>query len=66
MSTPKKSVTLKVCRCCGKELPEDIKGAFCSERCRLNDLSMWFNEDYKIASEAGNKDLSADNYDDNE
>lgn len=28
----------------------DTKGPFCSERCRLNDLSKWFGENYRIAS----------------
>lgn len=37
---------------CGKELPPErsVQGAFCSERCRLNDLSKWFGENYRIAT----------------
>lgn len=41
-----------ICRVCGKELPPErsVQGAFCSERCRLNDLSKWFGENYRIAT----------------
>jgi len=39
------------CKMCGTPLPPSNKpGAspFCSERCRLNDLSKWFGENYRI------------------
>jgi endogenous inhibitor of DNA gyrase (YacG/DUF329 family) len=41
-----------LCRVCGKAIPQkrDTHGPFCSERCRLNDLSKWFGENYRIAS----------------
>ncbi|MFN4895670.1 MAG: DNA gyrase inhibitor YacG [Pseudomonadota bacterium] len=41
-----------VCRVCGKEIAalSSSHGPFCSERCRLNDLSKWFGENYRIAS----------------
>ena len=41
-----------LCRVCGKELSDKLegRGPFCSERCRLNDLSKWFGESYRIAS----------------
>ena len=42
-----------VCKVCGLPLPpsSDPKTTpFCSERCRLQDLSKWFGENYRIAS----------------
>lgn len=51
-----------LCRVCGKKVPQerDTHGPFCSERCRLNDLSKWFGENYKIASSPAQGD-SEDN-----
>ena len=51
MAEPKKPASHR-CRVCGKEIPakRDTEGPFCSERCRLNDLSKWFGENYRIAS----------------
>jgi endogenous inhibitor of DNA gyrase (YacG/DUF329 family) len=48
MAADKNSDSTNVCRVCGKALTGGAKGAFCGERCRLYDLSMWFNEDYRI------------------
>lgn len=57
MATEKKTTRTDVCRVCGKALAGGAKGAFCGERCRLYDLSMWFNEDYRIKlAERANKD----------
>jgi endogenous inhibitor of DNA gyrase (YacG/DUF329 family) len=51
MADPKKTKSNR-CRVCGNEIPatRDTTGPFCSERCRLNDLSKWFSENYRIAS----------------
>jgi len=40
------------CKICGSPIPEkrDTNGPFCSHRCRLQDLSKWFGENYRIAS----------------
>jgi endogenous inhibitor of DNA gyrase (YacG/DUF329 family) len=41
------------CKMCGAPLPkshETTQSPFCSERCRMNDLSKWFGENYRIAS----------------
>jgi len=40
------------CRVCGMPLAnsKEAEGAFCSARCRLQDLSKWFGESYRIAS----------------
>lgn len=41
------------CKMCGAPLPpsaEATRSPFCSERCRMNDLSKWFGENYRIAS----------------
>ncbi len=42
----------EICRVCGDKIPQQRKthGPFCSERCRLNDLSKWFGENYRISS----------------
>jgi endogenous inhibitor of DNA gyrase (YacG/DUF329 family) len=50
--TGKESKPPARCRVCGKVIPaqRDTQGPFCSERCRLNDLSKWFGENYRIAS----------------
>jgi endogenous inhibitor of DNA gyrase (YacG/DUF329 family) len=58
MSSPKdkQSATTNkqsaVCRVCGKELAEakEQAGPFCSARCKMQDLSKWFGENYRIAS----------------
>lgn len=41
-----------LCRVCGITIPvkHNSTSPFCSERCRLNDLSKWFGENYRIAS----------------
>lgn len=40
------------CRACGCELKSSEQTKpFCSERCRLNDLSKWFSENYRVAAE---------------
>ena len=40
-----------LCKICHSPIPEkrDTHGPFCSERCRLQDLSKWFGENYRIA-----------------
>jgi endogenous inhibitor of DNA gyrase (YacG/DUF329 family) len=52
MTDKKNSSSDTDCRVCGKKIAHerDKKGPFCSERCRLNDLSKWFGESYRIAS----------------
>ncbi|MFO0416894.1 MAG: DNA gyrase inhibitor YacG [Pseudomonadota bacterium] len=41
-----------ICRVCGAplEAERDAQGPFCSSRCRMQDLSKWFGENYRIAS----------------
>ena len=41
------------CRQCGAPLQPGSEGIgpFCSARCRMQDLSKWFNEGYKIAAD---------------
>jgi hypothetical protein len=43
------------CKVCAQALPEELSAKrgppFCSERCRLNDLSKWFGESYRIPSQ---------------
>jgi len=62
--TEKKISSPELCRVCGKQIPNkrDTHGPFCSERCRLNDLSKWFGENYRIASSpaAAEEDRSSD------
>lgn len=52
------------CKVCGKGLPagpDSSVSPFCSERCKLNDLSKWFGEQYRIASRGGPRsDAAAD------
>lgn len=41
------------CKMCDAPLPSSTDqktSPFCSERCRLQDLSKWFGENYRIAS----------------
>ena len=41
------------CKICDAPLPSSVESKtspFCSERCRLQDLSKWFGENYRIAS----------------
>jgi endogenous inhibitor of DNA gyrase (YacG/DUF329 family) len=41
------------CKICGTPLPsphDPTRSPFCSERCRMNDLSKWFGENYRSAS----------------
>lgn len=40
------------CRVCGADLKtaKEPGGPFCSTRCKLQDLSKWFGENYRIAS----------------
>jgi endogenous inhibitor of DNA gyrase (YacG/DUF329 family) len=40
------------CTVCGAplEAERDAQGPFCSARCRMQDLSKWFGENYRIAS----------------
>ena len=50
----KKVKRSQACKVCGEPLPPSHaphQAPFCSERCRLNDLSKWFGENYRIASE---------------
>ena len=59
METKKKadsSTGKRRCKVCGKNVPVDTDPSappFCSERCKLNDLSKWFGEQYRIASQSG-------------
>ena len=40
---------MSACPTCGKEIGESTTTfPFCSERCRMADLSRWFTEDYRI------------------
>jgi endogenous inhibitor of DNA gyrase (YacG/DUF329 family) len=50
--TGRNTTNQTVCRVCGKDIPaeRDTTGPFCSERCRLNDLSKWFGENYRVPS----------------
>lgn|GEM_PF-4946661 len=52
----KNSISTPECKICGAPIPEkrDTSGPFCSHRCRLNDLSKWFGEGYRIPSTAVN------------
>ena len=46
------------CRTCGAELaPDATDSPFCSARCRLADLSKWFDGSYKISREIKDSDL---------
>ncbi len=40
------------CRHCGKPLAEVLgqHGPFCSHHCKMQDLSKWFSEGYRIAA----------------
>ena len=40
------------CRVCGAQIANqtDHQGPFCSARCRMQDLSKWFGENYRIAA----------------
>ncbi len=57
-----KSVESRRCKVCGKSLAVDAEltaPPFCSERCKLNDLSKWFGEQYRIASSTGPSSTTA-------
>jgi endogenous inhibitor of DNA gyrase (YacG/DUF329 family) len=58
----------KTCRVCGAPLPEagNQHGAFCSARCKMQDLSKWFGESYRIASTPANGPSGDDDLADNE
>ena len=66
MKKPNKP-TSDLCRVCGKEIPKtkESSGPFCSERCRLNDLSKWFGENYRVPSSpaSGEFDEKGDEFD---
>ena len=41
------------CPICGKPAPSiaSLLGPFCSQRCKLIDLGIWFGEEYRISDE---------------
>jgi endogenous inhibitor of DNA gyrase (YacG/DUF329 family) len=47
-----KSPSSERCRVCDAPIPQnaDHKGPFCSHRCKLQDLSKWFGEEYRVGS----------------
>ena len=47
-----KTSTPKRCRVCNTPIPPDAdqKSPFCSHRCKLQDLSKWFGEEYRVGS----------------
>jgi endogenous inhibitor of DNA gyrase (YacG/DUF329 family) len=50
------------CRVCNAPIPHDAdhKGPFCSHRCKLQDLSKWFGEEYRVGSSHAPSPDSAD------
>ncbi len=54
------------CKICHAPIPEkrDTHGPFCSERCRLQDLSKWFGEGYRIAGQPATRTTEPDDEDD--
>lgn len=54
------------CRHCGKQVSGELgaNGPFCSHNCKMQDLSKWFSEGYRIA--AGPAVTSPDQPDDAE
>ena len=58
--------TRALCKICGAPIPEkrDTHGPFCSERCRLNDLSKWFGENYRIAGPPATRATEPEDIDD--
>jgi endogenous inhibitor of DNA gyrase (YacG/DUF329 family) len=58
--------TPALCKICGGPIPEkrDTHGPFCSERCRLNDLSKWFGENYRIAGRPATRATEPEDIDD--
>lgn len=53
------------CKICHGPIPEkrDTHGPFCSERCRLQDLSKWFGESYRIAGTPATRTTEPDDED---
>lgn len=52
-SSAKEKTPSAVCKACHQAIPSDEvgkHGPFCSKRCKLQDLSKWFGENYRIAS----------------
>jgi hypothetical protein len=43
-------VHIRICPVCRKELLPESREIFCSEKCRVIDLSRWLNEEYRIRS----------------
>ena len=42
----------RLCPVCRRELGPEVGRQFCSERCRVIDLSRWLNEEYRIRGES--------------
>ncbi len=62
-----KTSTSKRCRVCDGPIPQDAdqQGPFCSHRCKLQDLSKWFGEEYRVgSSHAPSPESSQDGGDD--
>jgi len=50
--------TTHPCRACAEPVSEsEPTFPFCSERCRMIDLSRWFGESYRISREIKDSDL---------
>ncbi len=48
----------RACPTCSVVVPGHVKNyPFCSDRCRMEELSNWFNERYVISRKAEEKDL---------
>ncbi len=50
------------CRICGKPIPENRTGAFCSDRCKLLDLGSWADGSYRVPdrTDCGAEGMSTD------
>lgn len=51
-TSDEKTTRLERCRVCNAPIPQNVdhKGPFCSHRCKLQDLSKWFGEEYRVGS----------------
>lgn len=52
--------TCPTCKGVSLPYPENRAHPFCSRRCKLADLSNWFNERYAVPAESGSLDESDD------
>lgn len=59
-STKEKIFPCPVCRKSTRYHTGNLYRPFCSERCRMIDLGLWLEEDYRVAGEQAHHDQTGD------